>query len=141
VIEGNPGKRPINKNEPQVPAIVGAAAPSFLDPIARMEWRRQVKSLIPLGIVGECDLGVLACYCDAHSDFVRSSEKLQKTGDLIAVKGRPVLNPLTRMKRDARRDMIKAASELGISPSSRSRVQPLEDNEKDQDPTDEFFDD
>jgi len=139
VIEGNPGHRPLNAKEPAVPAIRGAAAPAFLDPVARQEWSRQVKDLIPLGFVGPCDLGVLAAYCDAHSDFVRASQKLQKTGDLIVVKGKPITNPLLRIKRDARRDMIRAAAELGITPSSRSRVQTLGDDETEENPADEFF--
>jgi P27 family predicted phage terminase small subunit len=123
-----------------VPAIKEARAPDFLDPIARKEWNRIAKEVIPLGYIGAADLGALAAYCSAFAEFVRADQKVQETGYLIAVKGKAVPNPWVRIRRDARLAVLKAAAELGITPSSRSRVQLLDDpDEKDKDPAREFF--
>jgi phage terminase small subunit len=44
VLEGNPGKRPLNQNEPK-PEKKAPNCPSWLLPDAKKEWRRLSKEL------------------------------------------------------------------------------------------------
>jgi len=44
VLEGNPGKRPLNLNEPK-PEKKASKCPSWLEPEAKKEWRRMSKTL------------------------------------------------------------------------------------------------
>jgi phage terminase small subunit len=39
IIEGNPGKRPLNKNEPRPPRL-SPQCPNWLLPEAKKEWKR-----------------------------------------------------------------------------------------------------
>ena len=49
-LEGNPGKRPLNKNEPK-PEKTAPKCPTWLDKEAKKEWRRMSKSLEAIGIL------------------------------------------------------------------------------------------
>ena len=42
VLEGNPGKRPLNELEPK-PKKQAPSCPSWLEPEAKKEWRRMAK--------------------------------------------------------------------------------------------------
>lgn len=54
VLEGNPGKRPLNANEPK-PEKKSPKCPSWLEPEAKKEWRRMAKVLERLGVLTEID--------------------------------------------------------------------------------------
>ena len=63
-LEGNPGKRELNKNEPK-PKKKAPACPKWLDDEAKKEWRRLSKQLEELGILTEVDMTAFAGYCQA----------------------------------------------------------------------------
>ena len=48
VLEGNPGKRPMNMNEP-VPPKGTVKCPAWLEPEAKKEWKRLASSLEAMG--------------------------------------------------------------------------------------------
>ena len=56
-LEGNPGKRPLNKNEPK-PKQTAPKCPSWLEPDAKKEWRRLSKELESMGLLTEVDMAV-----------------------------------------------------------------------------------
>jgi len=50
VLIGNPGKRPLNSNEPH-PEVALPDCPPELGPVARQEWERMTAQLAPLRAV------------------------------------------------------------------------------------------
>ena len=48
--QGNPGRRPLNNNEPKPTGI--PQCPSHLNEVAKREWRRIAPELIALGLLG-----------------------------------------------------------------------------------------
>lgn len=56
-LEGNPGKRPLNKNEPK-PKQTAPKCPSWLEPDAKKEWRRLSKELESMGLLTEVDMAI-----------------------------------------------------------------------------------
>lgn len=64
VLEGNPGKRPLNRREPQ-PLRSIPTCPAHLSPTAKGEWKRLAGQLHRLGILSQLDRAALAAYCQA----------------------------------------------------------------------------
>ena len=122
VLEGNPGKRPLNNKEP-APDSDLPSYPPHLDDIGRQEWDRVASELKELGILTGIDMAVFAAYCHSYSVWVDAAIKIQKSGTIIkAPSGYPVQNPLVSVARNAQNQMLKALVELGMTPSSRSRI-------------------
>lgn len=119
---GNPGHRPLNKLEPD-PSLVDLSTPSeFLGAHGKQEWLRVVASL-PDGVVTGVDVGLLEAYCDAYDQW-RSSMVLARVHPVVETpNGALQTSPYVSIARNARRDMLRLGAELGITPSSRSRVQ------------------
>ena len=134
LLRGNPGKRPINKAEPKPKPVRRPKPPIDLDPNARKEWRRVVGELDKLGMLSKLDLPVLAAYCVAFARFMAANDSLRAVaekdpilkGMLIKTKqGNWIQNPLVGVARRATADMVQFATEFGMTPSSRTRVQAI----------------
>ena len=54
-LEGNPGKRELNQNEPK-PEKKAPRCPTWLEAEAKKEWKRLAKQLEQLGILTEVDM-------------------------------------------------------------------------------------
>lgn len=65
-LEGNPGKRQLNANEPK-PAARAPSCPKWLEDDAKKEWRRLAKQMEQLGILTEVDMAAFAGYCQAYA--------------------------------------------------------------------------
>ena len=126
-LQGNPGRRPLPKGEPH-PEVKVPDCPEFLSASAKEEWARISKELEAVGLVTEVDRGALTAYCSAWAEVERAERELQKGGyevTLIAtVTGREYkkVSPWVKILKDARKQMIEALREFGMSPSSRARV-------------------
>ena len=68
VIEGNPGKRGMEKAIPE-PESVMTKAPAHLDVIAKGEWNRVVPELVRWGLFTKLDKAALEAYCVAYSQW------------------------------------------------------------------------
>jgi len=131
-LEGNPGKRAVNKREPK-PAIEIPACPTHLTGDARQEWNRITKELQAMGLIALADRSVLAAYCTAYADYVKAVKKLKTQGEVITYEsGNVVQNPWVGIKNRAMEKLVKIAAEFGMTPSSRVRLQvetPTEDDD------------
>ena len=58
-LEGNPGKRPLNKNEPK-PKAKAPKCPPWLESDAKKEWRRLSKELEAMGLLTQVDMAAFA---------------------------------------------------------------------------------
>jgi P27 family predicted phage terminase small subunit len=69
----------------------------------------------------------LAAYCDSFADMVTADRELQANGTTIMDdKGRVSNHPAWLRKRDARNQLLKFASEFGLTASALSRVSAVE---------------
>ncbi|PVE25797.1 phage terminase small subunit P27 family [Microvirga sp. KLBC 81] len=123
LIEGNPGKRPLNPHEPQVPTKA-PTCPSHLNPTAKAEWKRLASDLHRLGILTEMDRAVLAAYCQAYGRWVEAERKLKETPLLIKLpSGYIQQSPWLAIANKQLELMHKYLAEFGLSPASRTRVE------------------
>lgn len=135
ILEGNPGKRPLNKKEPK-PVVKRPPVPKHLNKVARREWNRMVKLLLGQRLITELDRAALAAYCQAWANWVEASEQveaLKARGSLISYteNGYPVVSPWVGMQKQASAEMHRYLTEFGLTPSSRSKVQVIEEPERD----------
>lgn len=69
VLTGNPGKRPLNKNEPRPDPVIPDCPP---EP-AQREWARLVGELSSLNMITKLDRAALAAYCGAYAMWAEAT--------------------------------------------------------------------
>ena len=92
-LEGNPGKRPLNSNEPK-PDATAPKCPKWLEPEAKKEWKRLSIEMERIGILTKVDMAAFAAYCHPQVSIAQTYMKI----------------------------MEKLAEQFGLTPSSRSRI-------------------
>ena len=126
-LRGNPGKRKLNKNEPEAPPGI-PEMPQFLTAEARAEWKRIIPLLVQMGVLTAADGKALAGYCSAYAQLAKCEAAIEKYGLICAtldeLTGVAILkvNPAVRIKSDALRLMKAFLTEFGLTPASRSKL-------------------
>jgi P27 family predicted phage terminase small subunit len=131
-LAGNPGKRALNKAEPK-PARFRRVpqAPDFLTGLARKKWKELAAKMHRIGMLTEVDLDTLACYCIVYARWRAMEKKLEKQGEVILTSNNnPIQNPYLAIANRSLEQMNKLAAEMGITPSSRSRVKAVPPSEE-----------
>jgi P27 family predicted phage terminase small subunit len=139
LLEGNPGKRAINKAEPKPQAKI-PSCPRHLSKEARKEWRRISKELLQLGLLTTVDRAALAAYCQAWAHWVEAVEAMAEVDfTMVATtdKGYQHVSPWFGVANIALKQMRAFLTEFGLTPASRSRVTVAKPEEKD--PYSEFL--
>jgi len=122
VLEGNPGRRPLNVNEPKPKAIV-PRCPSWLDDEAKKEWARMSKRLDSLGMLTEVDGSAFAGYCQSYARWKQAEEFVTKHGFVIKTpSGYLQQIPHVAIAQTYLKCMQKFCEEFGMTPSARSRL-------------------
>lgn len=121
-LEGNPGKRPLNKNEPK-PEKKAPKRPSWLLPDAKKEWRRLSGELEAMGLLTQVDMAAFAGYCQAYARWKEAEEFITKHGSILKTASGYIQQiPQVSIAQQNQKQMRNFCSELGLSPSSRSRL-------------------
>lgn len=120
--DGNPGRRPINVDEPI--AIPGMPdCPPHLDDEARAEWCRTGPLLVKERRMSPSYRAIFAEYCVAWSRWVMAENKVREFGPVHATpNGFLQSSPYLTIARDAFKQLHTALTELGLSPASQARV-------------------
>ena len=122
VLEGNPGKRPLNDREPQ-PAKKAPSCPKWLETDAKREWRRLSHKLEHLGILTEADMSVFASYCQAYARWREAEEFLSQHGTIFKTPSGYVQQvPQVSIAMQNLKIMQSFCAEFGLTPSSRARL-------------------
>jgi P27 family predicted phage terminase small subunit len=129
IIEGNPGKRRLNQREPQPTRGEMPDPPDFLNEHGKLEWVRLAPELYRLGLLTSVDLNPLAAYCQAFGRWLQAERALAEMKDRPAnglviktTSGNAIQNPLVGTANKAARDMMRYASEFGLTPAARARL-------------------
>lgn len=123
LLHNNPGRRPLNTDEPAHDPIDTTCPTELTHPKARAEWARVIDALTSTGHVTTVDRATLIGYCLKYGQWQALEETAAQHPFLVrAPSGYPIPNPAIGMANKAFALMLKAAVELGITPSSRSRI-------------------
>ncbi len=140
LIQGNPGKRPLNLSDGVNPPIQIPAAPKWLSVHAAKEWKRIGFELAQLGLIAEIDKASLATYCQTWGDLCELEmafaaqkrmvvEKMGKN-DTALMAAYFQKTPTGFLRESAvHKKIVEMRSELdryvrnfGLNPAARSRV-------------------
>lgn len=120
-LNGNPGKRPLNENEPK-PQGELSTPPSFLSPAAVTIWNEALTEAPP-GLLTSVDSSVLANYCTWRATFEQAATEMLQRGSVSAsIRGERKVAPEVMVMHKASTNMMRACTEMGFTPSSRGRM-------------------
>lgn len=132
ILDGNPGRRPLNKREPRPPAEA-PSCPAVLKGSARQEWYRMVGLLRRMDLLAATDRAALAMYCRHWALWKRAAELLEEEGEMVTVTatGYQQQSPYIAIMNKEAQIVHRLLVEFGLSPASRSRVQaPAQEKEE-----------
>lgn len=122
ILEGNPGKRSLNTNEP-VPERKAPSCPSWLEEEAKIEWNRMAEQMEQLGILTEIDMAAFAGYCQSYARWKEAEEFLSQHGTIVKTKsGYWQQVPQVSIAQTYLKIMNKFCEQFGLTPSARSRI-------------------
>src|SRR5688500_5624075 len=79
IARGNPGKRALNHDEPELTAAT-AAPPKGLPVAARKEWIRLAAELINAGVLSVADMRLFEEYCLLVAEVDQTRKQIKRVG-------------------------------------------------------------
>lgn len=120
-LEGRPNQRP----NPLEPMPVGDLyeAPEWFTPDQAMTWRYAILNMAP-GVLKKIDASILTVWVVAEVLHREASQKVTASGIIVKTKdGNPIQNPYLAVVNRQAQVMLKAAAELGFTPTARPRLE------------------
>lgn len=122
MLEGNPGKRPMNGSEPK-PLKKAPSCPKWLETEAKREWRRLAKQMESIGILTDVDMAAFAGYCQAYARWKEAEEFITQHGTIVRTpSGYWQQVPQVSIAQTYLKVMSKFAEQFGLTPAARSRI-------------------
>ena len=122
VLEGNPGCRPLNLNEPK-PSTEIPKCPEWLMDEAKAEWSRIVPELSRLKLLTAIDGAALIAYCQSWARYVEAEQYLS-INDTVFVSGNDYMQQVPQVSIAQKYlNICKAFMiQFGMTPSSRGNM-------------------
>lgn len=152
---GNPGKRALNKNEPEPRLLNELDPPEWLSAGAREVWVQEAQKFRRAQLLTEADVIAFGMLCQSVSDYRRAVRKTgeddvkckyaeDEEGEVRAVGEH--LNPWAMVKSMAFKQTVVMLGKFGGTPQDRTRVEVNpqaslfgDDGKKPADPAASFF--
>jgi P27 family predicted phage terminase small subunit len=124
MVQNNPGKRPVNHDEPIPPALESSCPQELIDPIARREWDRAIVPAVERGQVTSADRTLAIAHCELWATWQSQLLDASRHAHVIAAgpSNYPTPNPARIMANKTLQLLTKVDAELGFTPTSRTRV-------------------
>lgn len=123
VIQGNPGKRKLAKNQPAPEALAEApAAPEWLGAHARSIWERVVPWLVKSRILTDTDLHNLEVFATAYQRWREAQADITKNGIVVMGARQEIKNPACTVANECVRQINTFGAALGLDPAARARL-------------------
>ena len=121
LLEGNPGNRPLNTNEPRHTGVPDC--PDWLEDEAKAEWERMSTVLENMGMLTDMDMVAFAGYCQAYARWKEAEEFLTQHGSIVRTpNGYLQQVPQVSIAQTNLKIVLKFCEQFGLTPSSRSRI-------------------
>lgn len=123
-LKKNPQRR--NKNEPVPPAGIPPMPETISsDAVAKKQWGKVCDLLGKMGILSKSDVYLIESFCLAYSGHFQALELVKSEGLIVNGKRHPALIELHK----CRDQKIKLLAEMGLTPSSRTRLSATQEDE------------
>ena len=134
MLEGNPGRRPLNKTKVIVENKIPKCPDTLTSPVAQKEWRRMARLMGSMGLLTALDLRAFEGYCSAYARWIEAEEFISKHGMVYKTpKGMLAAVPHVQIAAANLRLVREFSNEFGLTPSSRSRMNTSSGNDDDDD--------
>lgn len=123
IAAGNPGKRALNKDEPDFGAVQNIDPPEWIQAEARDMWERIVPPLCAQKILQITDLHIVEKFCASYRNWRVAQADLDANGPVVmSAQGSPIKNPAATVVNEAAAKMASYGALLGLDPASRQRL-------------------
>jgi P27 family predicted phage terminase small subunit len=125
-LEGNPGRRPLNEDEPQIDSEL-PPCPEHLPDRAKAVWHELGAELAACGVLTRLDATAFELLCSSYALYLESAEAVAKFGAVWIERGdgkipKFAYSPHWAVMNRAWKQVQSMLAEFGMTPSSRSRV-------------------
>ena|SRR6185312_14584182 len=122
IIRGNPGKRALNKHEPEGGRPL-KAAPEWLSESQKYIWKKAIKQ--QKNVLRETDESIFTVWVVAYDTYQRAAQTVARSGLMTraaATSDNIVQNPLLAIQNRQAELVLRACSQMGFDPTSRTRI-------------------
>lgn len=132
VIQGNPGKRKLDKNAP-APDVLAQVPdpPAWLGPIAASIWRQVAPWLVQARILTDTDLHNLELFAMAYQRWREAEDDVTRNGIVVMGAKQEIKNPACTVANESARRISTFGAALGLDPAARARLKPGGEAEED----------
>ena len=131
VIQGNPGKRALNKNAPTPDALAKVPAPpDWLGPVAASIWRQVAPWLVQSKILTDTDLHNLELFAMAYQRWREAEDDVTRNGIVVQGAKQKIKNPACTVLNETARRISTFGAALGLDPAARARLKPGEGDDE-----------
>lgn len=129
IMNGNPGKRKLNLDEPQYEAGI-PDKPEWFGTYASEEWDRITSNLNGQRVFTKADLGILVSLCVAYEQFRENLAIIQTLGRSYVVEDMGgnkhyKTRPECMRFEVAQKEYRTLLAEIGFTPASRTKIKTL----------------
>lgn len=132
LVAGNPGKRALNKQEPDPDYLQDLTAPAWLKPAARAVWDEMAPQASKAKLLTEVDVQAFAMACVALAEYRRASDRVDADGSVkikkvVNEEGKVVeageyLNPWAGAQSMYYKQAMAAFAQFGMTPRARTGI-------------------
>jgi P27 family predicted phage terminase small subunit len=138
ILAGNPGKRKVSGDEPRPEKAAKGArrCPAWMPPQGKRLWKSLVPELEKLNLLSKIDDATLEGACANYARALQAEALVKKQGLVIVTdKGFTIQHPAVSIAKNAWASWLRFATEFGLTPSARSRIniKPSAPSERDAD--------
>lgn len=142
LVTGNPGKRPLNKQEPDPEYLADLTAPEYLSPGAKSIWDQVAPKLRESRLLTVVDVPILGMLCESLFEYRRSTVHCSKSplskskkaaseveseepdGEVKSKKtSGEVLSQWKIVQSMSLKQVMMIAREFGMTPAARTKIQ------------------
>ena len=126
IVKGNPGRRPLNEDEPQ-PNLCRPKQPKHMGERAKSAWKFVADVLDEMGVLSEADSLARERLVECYVEIWEAQQIINAEGrvyETTGSNGEPMKrsHPAVKQLQDADRRFKSYLVEFGLTPSARSKV-------------------
>lgn len=123
LIQGNPGKRPLNEQEPEPPRVYRPRAPRGMTKIEQAKWGKMCELLAGMRVLTAADLDALEIYVREWCSMMEALRDINERGKLLRLpNGNTMWNPSWSAYKHSQKVVRNLQAEFGLTPSSRTGI-------------------
>lgn len=123
IVTGNPGKRGLNKQEPDPDYLNDLVAPAFLSHAAKQVWDEVAPTLRQSRLLTVVDVPVLSMLCESLAEYRRATVNCDETPMKYSSKtGGDVMSQWKIVQSMSLKQVMLIAREFGMTPAARTKI-------------------